>query len=133
LNVKHFQRTATRKQNEERTPSTNGQANTARPFFCLQEESGPAGTGGRNDDGVLPAKLAEACKTRADPGRSMASRMQTDKFSSPNACKTISSVEKRLHIHSSKCAEAAFLLAKPFLSKIGSAPVQCFSSSSGST
>jgi hypothetical protein len=101
--------------------------------FCLQEESGPAGTGGRNDDGVLPAKLAEACKATADLGRSMSSRMQTDKFCSPNACKTISSVEKRLHIHSSKCAEAAFLLAKPFLSKIGSAPVQCFSSSSGST
>jgi hypothetical protein len=50
-----------------------------------------------------------------------------------NACKTAASVEKRLHIHSSKCAEAAFLPAKAFLSKIGSAWIQCFSSPSGST
>jgi hypothetical protein len=42
-------------------------------------------------------------------------------------------VEKRLHIHSGKCAEAAFLPAKAFLSKIGSAWIQCFSSASGST
>jgi hypothetical protein len=46
---------------------------------------------------------------------------------------TGSTVEKRLHIHSSKCAEDRFLLAKAFLSKFRSAPVQCFSSSSGST
>jgi hypothetical protein len=94
--------------------------------FCLQEESGTAGTGGRNDDGILLAR------SHVDRCRAMPKRMQTDKFSSPNARKTASSVEKRLHIHSGKCAEAAFLLAKPFLSKIGSAPVQCFSSSSGS-
>jgi hypothetical protein len=48
-------------------------------------------------------------------------------------CKTAASVEKRLHIHSSKCAEAVFLPAKAFLSKIGSAWIQCFSSPSGST
>jgi hypothetical protein len=50
-----------------------------------------------------------------------------------NARKTPASVEKRLHIHSSKCAEAVFLPAKAFLSKIGSAWIQCFSSASGST
>jgi hypothetical protein len=54
-------------------------------------------------------------------------------WQSKNARETSSTVEKRLHIHSSKCAEARFLLAKAFLSKFRSAPVQCFSSSSGST
>jgi hypothetical protein len=78
-------------------------------------------------------KLAEACKATDYPWLSMPSRMQTDKFIRPNACKTVASVEKRLHIHSGKCAEAAFLLAKALLSKIRPAPVQCFSSPSGST
>jgi hypothetical protein len=52
---------------------------------------------------------------------------------SKNVREIDATVEKRLHIHSSKCAEARFLLAKAFLSKFRSAPVQCFSSSSGST
>jgi len=54
-------------------------------------------------------------------------------FSPESACKTTSSVEKRLHIHSSKCAEATFLLLALLLSKIGSAWIQCFSSASGRT
>jgi hypothetical protein len=60
-------------------------------------------------------------------------RMQTDKFSLPNGCKTMVTVEKRLHIHSGVCAKAAFLLADPVLSTFGSAWIQCFSSASGST
>jgi len=59
--------------------------------------------------------------------------MQIDKFSAINACKTAASVEKRLHIHSSKCVEATFLLLDLLLSKIGSAWIQCFSSASRRT
>jgi hypothetical protein len=66
----------------------------------------------------------------ADP---YANRQAQPLFSHRNACKTASSVEKRLHIHSSECAEAGFLLSRLLLSKIGSAWIQCFSSASGST
>jgi hypothetical protein len=59
--------------------------------------------------------------------------MQTDKFSGLNACKTDATVEKRLHIHSAKCAKATFLLDYLFLSTFSSAWIQCFSSPSGST
>jgi hypothetical protein len=55
------------------------------------------------------------------------------RFSSSKACKTLASVEKRLHIHSGECAKTGFLLVKAFLSKIGAALVQCFSSASGNT
>jgi hypothetical protein len=34
--------------------------------------------------------------------------MQTDNVEHANACKTGASVEKRLHIHSGKCAKAVF-------------------------
>jgi hypothetical protein len=38
------------------------------------------------------------------------------------------SVEKRLHIHRSKCAKTSFLLTMPFLSNIAPASIQGFSS-----
>jgi hypothetical protein len=42
-------------------------------------------------------------------------------------------VEKRLHIHSHECAKAVFFAGLAFLSKNGSASIQCFSSVFGST
>jgi len=112
------------------------QASTTQVFFCLQKESGRAGTGARKKAGCLPTigggQEIAGCRSLI--------RMQTDKlsrcsaaFSSTDVCKTASSVEKRLHIHSNKCAEAAFLLSRLLLSKIGSAWIQCFSSASRNT
>jgi len=46
--------------------------------------------------------------------------------------KTSSTVENRLHIHRTGCAERALFLLSGFLSNIGSAPIQCLSSRSGS-
>jgi hypothetical protein len=62
-----------------------------------------------------------------------------DNVSSPHACKNgklngkttlknSSTVENRLHIHRTGCAETAFWLLSAFLSNIGSASIQCLSS-----
>jgi hypothetical protein len=50
-----------------------------------------------------------------------------------NALKTTAPVEKRLHIHSHECVKAVFFAGLAFLSKNGSASIQCFSSVFGST
>ena len=135
----------TRSEQQGRNANAEGdrhQANAARAFFCLQEESGTAETGARKIAGILPTSetrsLMADCRspTTWSPIAGLVCQlicMQTDKFSSSNACQTASSVEKRLHIHSSKCAETPFLEVPAFLSKFRSAWIQCFSSASSCT
>ena len=55
-----------------------------------------------------------------------AESMQNDK----NTLKTNPTVENRLHIHRTGCAERPLFLLPGFLSNIGSAPIQCLSSRS---
>jgi hypothetical protein len=55
-----------------------------------------------------------------------AGSMQNDKIT----LKTRLTVENRLHIHRTGCAERPLFLLPGFLSNIGSAPIQCLSSRS---
>jgi hypothetical protein len=89
------------------------EADTARHPFCLQKER--------------DAAIASTTGSRpADAGDRPAGRMQNDKSSA----ETNPTVENRLHIHRTGCAERPLFLLPGFLSNIGSAPIQCLSSRS---
>jgi len=116
--------------------AVKAEANTAHTFFvCRKKVEMPRPAQGRTPAVCRRSMLGNeppvVCwSPSADP---YANRQVQPLLSHRNACKTASSVEKRLHIHSSECAEAGFLLSRLLLSKIGSAWIQCFSSASGST
>lgn len=89
----------------------------------------------------LPANLAKhrprlhpgpsSCKRcsvyRNEVGKRRACRRKTLQ-ATRKAAKILVTVEKRLHIHRSKCAKTAFLQTRPFLSNIAPASIQGFSS-----
>jgi hypothetical protein len=68
----------------------------------------------------------ERHRVQLTPVICLAGRMQNDKIPS----ETNPTVENRLHIHRTGCAERPLFLLPGFLSNIGSASIQCLSSRS---
>jgi hypothetical protein len=98
-------------------------ARPERPFVCKKKESAlsqPKPTQSLLDVCLVYRKNAMPT-SHPDPRSHPASALQ--------ASKTGSTVDKVLHIHRSRCAEQPFFLLAGFLSNIGSASIQCLSSS----
>jgi hypothetical protein len=86
-------------------PQGTANAAAAHPFFCLQE-SGRIDVAKRTPE---PERQQPCCKVPLAARTCFSCK--TSKFSQQTAPKTASLVEKRLHIHSGKCAEARFFPA----------------------